>query len=190
MWNRFNGLRGSVMWPGVMTLIFCIGCVGCSGSSDGDGTGDTAPGKSMFGDMYATPEPVKSTPVAPQAPTPPPETRATMGAGSVSGKAQDLGNNPVSLPIKTYFLGKEKISFDIQIPHAVRLFQAANGYYPRDAQEFWSEIIVPNQVPLPSLPSGDRYLYDAQSGELLVKRFPPGAEPPADPSLPPGFVAQ
>ncbi|MDO4557892.1 MAG: hypothetical protein Q4C47_02895 [Planctomycetia bacterium] len=107
---------------------------------------------------------------------------------TVSGRGQDLGHNPISTPIRTYFLGKEKISFEIQIPHAMQLYQAANGHYPRTAAEFYNEIIVPNQIPLPHLPGGDYYHYDASSGQLTVKSFPPEALPPQDPSLPPGFA--
>ncbi len=118
--------------------------------------------------------------------SPQPEVR--RATGNVTGTGQELGNNPVSLSIKTYFTGREKITFDIQIPGAMRLYVAENEHPPRTAQEFCSKILVPNQIPLPDLPPNDRYQYDPTTGELNVIRFPQGMTPPNDPTLPPNFV--
>lgn len=118
--------------------------------------------------------------------SPQPEVR--HATGNVTGTGQNLGNNPVSLSIKTYFTGREKITFDIQIPGAMRLYVAENEHPPRTAQEFCSKILVPNQIPLPELPPNDRYQYDPTTGELNVICFPQGMTPPSDPTLPSNFV--
>ncbi|MDD3468700.1 MAG: hypothetical protein PHE53_01820 [Thermoguttaceae bacterium] len=130
-------------------------------------------------------EPLASSSEPPAA-VPQPEVR--RATGNVTGTGQELGNNPISLSIKTYFTGREKITFDIQIPDAMRLYKAVNEYPPRTAQEYYNQIIVANQIPLPGLPPNDRYQYDPTTGELNVVRFPQGMMPPSDPSLPPNFV--
>jgi hypothetical protein len=76
----------------------------------------------------------------------------------------------IAEPAKSLFATRERTVFNILIPHALQLFQAEHGYLPRSHEEFMREIIEANQIALPELPAGHRYVYDPQRGELMVER--------------------
>jgi hypothetical protein len=45
-----------------------------------------------------------------------------------------------------------------------------NGRGPKTHEEFMEKIIRANDIKLPELPSGHRYVYDPVQGELLVEQ--------------------
>lgn len=92
--------------------------------------------------------------------------KAQPGVG-VKGKdiPQELGTTAV----KQYFLVKEKTVFDMQVPSALNLYKAEKGYGPRSHEEFMEQIVKANQIPLPPLPPGQRYLWDPEKQELFVE---------------------
>lgn len=71
----------------------------------------------------------------------------------------------------------EQIS-KLHIRQAVELFNAAEGRYPRDYQEFMSRIIEANQIQLPVLPGNLKYQYDVENHQLVVVEAPPGENLP------------
>ncbi len=54
------------------------------------------------------------------------------------------------------------------IQRAVQLFQAEHGRFPKDHEEFMSQIIKKNNIQLPVLPGKRRYQYDVENHELKV----------------------
>ncbi len=56
----------------------------------------------------------------------------------------------------------------LSIEHALNLFNAANGRYPKDHAEFMEKIIKANNIRLPVLPGGREYQYDVENHELVV----------------------
>jgi hypothetical protein len=54
-----------------------------------------------------------------------------------------------------------------QIKHEVDLFEASEGRYPKDYDEFMTRIIKPG-IRLPVLPGGWKYAYDVENHELQV----------------------
>ena len=56
----------------------------------------------------------------------------------------------------------------LQIKHAVELYRAANGSYPKDHEEFMSKIIKQNGIQLRVLPGSRQYQYDVENHELIV----------------------
>ena len=66
------------------------------------------------------------------------------------------------------YRAKEHIAFDIQIPHALDLFKATEGRLPKSHEEFMERIIKENQIKLPPLPEGQRYVYDVKQGQLMI----------------------
>jgi hypothetical protein len=56
-----------------------------------------------------------------------------------------------------------------QVTHALNLYQAEHGYYPKSHEEFLVKIIEPNSIVLPELEEGQEYWYDA-SDHLLKFR--------------------
>ena len=62
---------------------------------------------------------------------------------------------------------EQKVS-QLGIQHAVNLFQALEGRYPKDHEEFMQRIIRDNQIRLPSLPADLEYQYDLGKHELVI----------------------
>ena len=94
------------------------------------------------------------------------------GLETVSDKV--VITNPITGPLEAYQPLKQKIA-GLGIEHAVNLFQAAEGRYPKDHDEFMSRVIKENNMRLPALPSGLSYQYDVQNHKLVVVRADTGA---------------
>lgn len=94
------------------------------------------------------------------------QTKADVGVGK---RGRNLGQGIVATPIAAYFAAKEQIAFRVQIPEAMKLYKATNGYAPRSHDEFMKEIIQANNIPLPELPSGHHYVYVPEQEELMVE---------------------
>ncbi|MBN1589662.1 MAG: hypothetical protein JW888_09115 [Pirellulales bacterium] len=92
--------------------------------------------------------------------------KAAVGMGS---KGRGYGDDIVTYPLGTYFKIRERISID-QIAHAMQLYKALNGRYPRTQDEFRKQIIEANGIAMATLPNGHKYYYDAEKGELVVIR--------------------
>ena len=75
----------------------------------------------------------------------------------------------VTVPISAYFAVQERSVFEMQIPHAMNLFQASEGRFPNSPEEFQQRIIQENSIVLPKLPEGDEYVYDVPSHTLMIK---------------------
>lgn len=118
-------------------------------------------------------------PQAPAAPATPPATERVVAEVGVGQKGRRLDQDHVvdaiAMPAKTLFAVKERAVFEIQIPHAMNLFKATEGRGPKSHQEFMDKIVTFNQIQLPELPPGHKYVYDPQSEELMVER-PQSAE--------------
>jgi hypothetical protein len=98
---------------------------------------------------------------------------AGVGVGA-QGRSLEGGSeyNPatfVSGPAAAYFRTKEKIVFEIQIPHTLNAFVALNGRHPQSHEEYMREI-VGTDIKLPRLPEGMVYRYHPDSQELWVEK--------------------
>ena len=60
----------------------------------------------------------------------------------------------------------------LAIEAAVNLFHANNDRYPKDLDEFMSEIIKANGIALPVLPAYQEYAYDAKEHKLVILEYP------------------
>ncbi len=60
----------------------------------------------------------------------------------------------------------------LSIQHAMDLYHAANDRYPKDYEEFMSEIIRANNIALPQLPYYQKYGYDEKEHKLIVLEYP------------------
>ena len=65
----------------------------------------------------------------------------------------------------------ERISI-AEMDHAVRLFHASEGRYPKDYDEFMERIVKENRIRLPVLPFGGKYQYDEANHTLVIVRAP------------------
>jgi len=75
--------------------------------------------------------------------------------------------NVVTGGLEAYGPMMEQIS-KLGIEHAVKLFEAENGRFPKDYDEFMTEIVKKNNIQLPVLPGGAKYQYDEAEHKLVV----------------------
>ncbi|MBM4004015.1 MAG: hypothetical protein FJ295_12140 [Planctomycetes bacterium] len=97
------------------------------------------------------------------------DVKAGVGVGA-QGRSLDGHSGLIVTPAKTLFAAKEKIVFEIAIPHALNLYNAAEGNYPRSHDEFMERVVRANNIVLPKLPEGNSYVYDPETYELMVRR--------------------
>ncbi|MBC7353409.1 MAG: hypothetical protein H5U08_13695 [Thermogutta sp.] len=141
---------------------------------------------SDFGAASSPPSPPSSPPGSAVVPPPPTSPQALPAATQgqyvkadvgVGQKGRSLQPGFLTTPVSVYFRSQEHMAFRIQVPHALQLFEAEHGRKPESHEEFWREIIEKNNIQLPRLPPGHRYVYDPQRGELMVE-VPAGSPPP------------
>lgn len=100
-------------------------------------------------------------------PAPAPRKKAEVGVGK---KGHYGGAGIYRTPVSVYFRAAERIIFNIQIPKEMQLYKAINGKAPQSHEEFMEKIIKPAQIPLPTLPAGERYIYDPEKEELFIEQ--------------------
>ena len=58
------------------------------------------------------------------------------------------------------------------------LYHAANDRYPKDYDEFMTEIIKANNIALPKLPHYQEYGYDEKEHKLIILEYPARKDQP------------
>lgn len=149
------------IWPlAALSLAVSIGCEPAARHKDADS--DTQPAAGPLDELLP---PVAGQPaIDPQAGTV--QKPADVGVGK---RGRDLGQGPVATPVAAYFAAKEQIAFRVEAPQAMNLYKATNGRAPRSHDEFMREIIQANNIRLPELPEGHRYVYDPEQEQLMVE---------------------
>jgi hypothetical protein len=110
----------------------------------------------------SAPAPPAETPQAPQ------ETRVKADVGA--GKKGHYGPGFITTPVSVYWRTQEMVAYRTQVPHALNLYKAEHGHFPKTQEEFFREILEKNAIKLPELPEGHSYVYDPNKGELQVSR--------------------
>ena len=111
---------------------------------------------------------------APQPAAPPQEDateriKAEKGVG-IKGRSLDQYEGVLVTPAKAYFAARERLIFEVSVPHALNLYKASEGQAPKTHDEFMEKIVQANQIKLPPLPPGHKYVYDAMTEQLMVER--------------------
>lgn len=97
-------------------------------------------------------------------------------AGAKVSDSKIHATDPITAPTSAYGPMLEQISKS-HIEHAVRLFEATEGRYPKDLDEFMEKIILANNIKLPVLPGGKLYQYDVENHKLVVVDGPAATKP-------------
>lgn len=97
-------------------------------------------------------------------------------AGTKVSDSKIAATDMITAPVSAYGPMLEKISKS-HIEHAVRLFEATEGRYPKDYDEFFEKIVKANNIQLPVLPGGKKYQYDVENHKLEVIDAPAAAAP-------------
>ncbi len=108
----------------------------------------------------------------PAEPAPTVQVKAGVGSGK-KGRSLDKHEGIIVTPAKTYFIAKEKIKFEIEIPKALQLFDALEGRAPNTHEEFMEKVIKAYNIELPELPEGHKYVYDPMTKTLMVEKPAP-----------------
>jgi hypothetical protein len=143
-------------WLVAVSSMFLLGMLGCGGKPA-----------------------ASSAPAAPQAPQPPKMERVVAEAGvGVRGQRLEQEHivDAIAQPAKSLFRAEQRVVFDIQIPHALNLYKALEGNGPKTHEEFMQKIVAANNIVLPELPMGHKYVYDPATEQLMVER-PQAAQP-------------
>ena len=138
------------------------------------GTGNATSGEQPPVPNYPPIQPQTSTAPAFD-PNLPPGGQRVLAEVGVGKKGQSLKDEKgiggmIAQPARTLFAVEQRAVFDIQIPSAVKLFEATEGRKPKSHDEYMAMIIKANQIKLPELPPGQTYVYDPQVGELMVQK--------------------
>jgi hypothetical protein len=81
-----------------------------------------------------------------------------------------VAKDPITLPGNAYvsIVGRSSV---LSIQHSMDLYHATNERYPKDLDEFMTEIIKPNGVALPQLPPYQKYAYDEKEHKLIILEY-------------------
>lgn len=145
------------------------------------------------GDYSDVGTPVPARPTEQAGPTEPAEPAAPVEAAEPKREVAGVGSGKqgrsldeyqggiegaIAAPAQALFATKERVVFEIQIPKAVQLYQALHGEGPQTHEQFMNDIIKTNQIKLPPLPAGRKYVWDPAQQKLMVESAPPASAPP------------
>ena len=102
---------------------------------------------------------------------PPPGMVREKAAAGAGKQGRGYGGGIITEPVRAYWNARQKVDYEIKVPGAMRLFKAQYDRNPTDAE--FQQMLKDNDVNLPTLPEGERYVYDAKTGELMVERPAP-----------------
>ncbi len=100
------------------------------------------------------------------------QVKAGVGSGK-KGRSLDKHEGIIVTPAKTLFVAKEKIKFEIEIPYSVKLYEAEKGSDIKSHEEFMEKVIKANNIAMPELPEGHKYVYDPILKMLMVEKPAP-----------------
>jgi len=99
------------------------------------------------------------------------QVKAAVGAGAKGRSLEDPKLvQMIVTPAVVLFRVEERLAYEAKVPYALKLYEAEHGRKPKTHEEFVEQILKPNQINLPELPPGHRYIYDPQAGELMVEK--------------------
>ena len=99
-----------------------------------------------------------------------PGTIREKAAAGMGEKGRGYGGDMITVAPRAEWNVKERLVLD-QIQLAMDLYKAENGGNPPKTQEeYMAKIIQAQNIKLPTLPPGQRYVYDPHSGELMVEK--------------------
>lgn len=97
--------------------------------------------------------------------------KARVGVGKKGRRLEDERLvRTIVTPAVSLFRTRERMVFEVQIPKAMKLYEASHGEPPETEEAFFEHIIKANRINLPTLPAGQRYVYDPEKGQLMVER--------------------
>jgi len=99
------------------------------------------------------------------------EAKKEIAKGARKVQPRIEASGPITLYGSAYTHIISRVT-QLNIKHAIDLFQAEHGRYPKDFDEFYNKIIKANHIRLPQLPPYQKYGYDADKHELIILEYP------------------
>ena len=95
-------------------------------------------------------------------------------AGAVEAPTKITAKDPISMGGNAYVVSINHIAFN-NVKHALDLYQAETGAYPKSHDEFMAEVVKQGRadgIKLPTLPYYQEYSYDVKEHKLVVLEYP------------------
>jgi hypothetical protein len=160
-------------WPALgLTLALALTLAGCD-----QPTGSTRPRARAM----PPPEQAAPAPAPPEAPAPREfivgkttqdikDLDAAKKAGGVIVEPKITAKDYITLQGNAYvsMVGKTQVD---RIKHAIDLYQAETGEFPKTKEEFMDKIIKANNIVLPKLPEYQDYSYVAEEHKLVIIEY-------------------
>jgi hypothetical protein len=99
------------------------------------------------------------------------DTQVEVKKGAVVAPPRVVAKDPFTLAGSAYVSAISQTSIG-NIKHAVDLYQAETGEFPKTHAEFMEQIIKKNNIALPTLPYYQEYSYDVATHQLNVIEYP------------------
>ena len=102
------------------------------------------------------------------------DMQAEQATGAVKADNEGAVRKEIFAPSKYYVVSIDRIAA-MNVKHAIDLYQAETGAYPKDYNEFIQNVIKkgqPDEIRLPQLPYYQEYSYYAEKHELVVLEYP------------------
>jgi hypothetical protein len=98
-------------------------------------------------------------------------TTELQKGGAQVGSTKIVAKDYITLQGNAYvsIIGRTSV---LNIQHALDLYQAENGRFPKDYNEFMEGIIKANNIALPKLPHYQAYGYDEKEHKLIILEYP------------------
>ena len=125
----------------------------------------------VVGTPSPAPEPVKPRPILGERTQDIRDAKDAAPAGGVVASQKIVAKDPILLVGNAYVSIVGQASM-LNIQHAVDLYQATNGEYPKTYDEFMDQIIKANNIALPKLPFYQEYHYDVPTHSLVIYEYP------------------
>jgi hypothetical protein len=118
----------------------------------------------------AAPQPVAAAPTQPAPDVPMERVEAQPGVAKRGQKLQGEDvNRVIAQPVRSLFAVEQRLIYD-SVVYAVKLYKAEHGNAPKTHEEFMEKIIKANNIKLPELPEGHRYIWVPEEEQLYVER--------------------
>lgn len=85
------------------------------------------------------------------------------------------GGGYLSTTLRAGIVAEQKLNL-FQVQHALNLYHATNGHYPKTHEDFMKDIIQFNGIPLEPLQEPYEYWYNAEEGALYKRVKPEAAD--------------
>jgi hypothetical protein len=98
---------------------------------------------------------------------PPPGMERAPAVTGIGKRGRGYGGGIITTPLAERFRQEDRLNLMV-IAQPMNLYRAEHGYFPKTQKEFMEKIIAANDIKLPELPPGERYIYDVEKAAKMT----------------------